>query len=145
VRQYGLSTHVHFLGHVDQERLTRLYNQAQVVVSPSLYEGFGLPAAEAMSCGAPVIATTAGAFPEIIDHNETGWLVPPGDSRSLATAIDLLMDDEALRARLGRAAREAIVERLNWRKAAQETEALYYEVLGRPAPVAAAELAGAAD
>jgi glycosyltransferase involved in cell wall biosynthesis len=145
VRQYGLSTHVHFLGHVDRDRLTRLYNQAQIVVSPSLYEGFGLPAAEAMACSTAVIATTAGAFPEVIDHNETGWLVPPGDSPSLAAAIDLLMDDPSLRERLGRAARESIVERFNWRRAARETEALYYDVLQRPAPSRAAELAGAAD
>jgi glycosyltransferase involved in cell wall biosynthesis len=98
-----------------------------------------------MACGTPVIATTAGAFPEVIDHNETGWLVSPGDARSLAKAIDLLMDDPALRERLGRAARESIVERFNWRRAAQETEALYYEVLGRPVPVLTGDLVGAAD
>jgi glycosyltransferase involved in cell wall biosynthesis len=130
VQEYGLSSRVHFVGHLPTEELARLYNEATLVVSPSLYEGFGLPAAEAMSCGTPVIATTGGAFPEVIDHAETGWLVPPGDAPALAGAIRMLMDDAALRDRLGRAGREAIVRRFNWRKAAEETLAVYEELLG---------------
>jgi len=84
-----------------------------------------------MSCGTPVIATTGGAFPEIIDHDETGWLVPPGDARAIAGAIRMMMDDPALRERLGLAGRAAILQRFNWRKAAEETLAVYEEVLGR--------------
>jgi glycosyltransferase involved in cell wall biosynthesis len=132
VQQYGLSSRVHFTNHLPTDELVRLYNKATVVVSPSLYEGFGLPAAEAMSCGSPVIATTGGAFPEIIDHDESGWLVPPGDAVALADAIRRLMDDPGLRARLGRGGREAILKRFNWRKAAEETVAVYEELLGRP-------------
>ena len=131
VQEYGLSSRVHYTGHLETEELVRLYNRATIVVSPSLYEGFGLPAAEAMSCGTPVVATTGGAFPEVIDHGETGWLVPPGDARALAGAIRLLMDDDALRERLSRAGRESILERFSWRKAAEETLAVYEEVLGR--------------
>jgi glycosyltransferase involved in cell wall biosynthesis len=135
VKKYGLSSRVRFTGRLDTDKLARLYNWAQIVVSPSLYEGFGLPAAEAMACGAPVIATTGGAFPEVIDHNETGWLVPPADAEALADAIRLLADEPALRERLGREGREAIVRRFNWRKAAEETLAVYEEVLGRqPVP-----------
>ena len=125
VQKYGLQSRVHFMGRVTTEELVTLYNQAMMVVSPSLYEGFGLPAAEAMSCGTPVIATTGGAFPEIIDHQETGWLVPPGNAEALADAIRMFADDEELRARLGRAGRESILERFNWRKAAEETLAVY--------------------
>jgi glycosyltransferase involved in cell wall biosynthesis len=137
VEQYGLSSRVHFTNHLPTEELVRLYNQASIVVSPSLYEGFGLPAAEAMSCGSPVIATTGGAFPEVIDHGETGWLVPPGDERALAEAIRMLTNDPALRERLGKNGRRAILERFSWRKAAEETLAVYEEMLGRrPAPVA---------
>jgi glycosyltransferase involved in cell wall biosynthesis len=140
VEQYGLTSRVHFMGHLSTEELARLYNRAALVVSPSLYEGFGLPAAEAMSSGRPVIATTGGAFPEVIDHGETGWLVPPGDAPALADAIRMLMDAPALRERLGRAGREAILERFNWRKAAEETLAVYEELLGarRAEPEAAA-------
>jgi glycosyltransferase involved in cell wall biosynthesis len=126
------------MGHVSTEQLVRLYNQATIAVSPSLFEGFGLPAAEAMSCGTPVIATTGGAFPEIVDHDETGWMVPPGDSRALADAIKLLMRDPHLRDRLGGAGRQAILERFNWRKAAEETVAVYEEMLGRKQPSAQA-------
>ena len=129
VGQYGLWSRVHFTGHLSTEELVRLYNQATLVVSPSLYEGFGLPAAEAMACETPVIATTGGAFPEVIDHGETGWLVPPGDSPALANAIRLLMDDAGLRERLGTAGRQSILQRFSWRKAAEETLAVYEEVL----------------
>lgn len=141
VREYGLSSRVEFTGHVSTEELVRLYNRAEVVVSPSLYEGFGLPAAEAMACEAPVIATTGGAFPEVIDHGETGWLVRPADAAALADAIRLLMDSPNLRARLATAGRQAILRRFSWRKAAQETLSVYEEALARrsahPEPVAA--------
>lgn len=141
VKEFGLQSRVHFMGRLPIDQLVRLYNQATIVVSPSLYEGFGLPAAEAMSCGKPVIATTGGAFPEIIDHDETGWLVPPGNSRALADAIRLLMEDAALRDRLGRAGREAILRRFSWRKAAEETLAVYEELLGRPSAATTAATA----
>ncbi len=108
VQEYGLWSRVHFTGHLSTDELVRLYNQATLVVSPSLYEGFGLPAAESMACGTAVIATTGGAFPEVIDHGETGWLVPPGDSHALADAIRLLMEDADLRHRLGAAGRASV-------------------------------------
>ena len=133
VQEYGLWSRVHFTGRVSTEQLVRLYNQATLVVSPSLYEGFGLPAAEAMACETPVIATTGGAFPEVIDHGETGWLVPPGDAGALAEGIRLLMDDGGLRERLGRAGRQSILQRFSWRKAAEQTLAVYEELVGRSA------------
>ncbi len=120
---------MHFTGRVSTEQLVKLYNQAMIVLSPSLYEGFGLPAAEAMSCGSPVIATTGGAFPAVIDRDRTGWLVEPGSARALADAICKLSDDEDLRERLGTAGRESILERFNWRKAAEETLVVYEELL----------------
>ena len=134
VQQYGLSSRVHFTGRLTNEELVRIYNQAEIVVSPSLYEGFGLPAAEAMACGTPVIATTGGAFPEVIDHGETGWLVPPADAKALADAIRMLMADKQLRDRLSEAGRKSILARFSWRKAAEETLAVYEKMLARPAP-----------
>ncbi|HWQ28763.1 MAG TPA: glycosyltransferase family 4 protein, partial [Dehalococcoidia bacterium] len=77
VSELGIEDRVTFTGRLSLENLVLAYNQAQLVVSPSLYEGFGLPAAEAMACGTPVIATTAGAFPEIVADGETGLLVRP--------------------------------------------------------------------
>jgi glycosyltransferase involved in cell wall biosynthesis len=141
VREYGLSSRVHFTGRLSTEQLVRLYNQATLVVSPSLYEGFGLPAAEAMACGTPVIATTGGAFPEVIDHDETGWLVPPGDSAALAGAIRLLMEDAGLRERLSSAGQQSILERFSWRKAAEETLAVYEELVVRSTAASGAAVA----
>ncbi|HXF50058.1 MAG TPA: glycosyltransferase family 4 protein [Dehalococcoidia bacterium] len=132
VRRLGLSSRVDFAGRVSTERLVELYNEAELVVSPSLYEGFGLPAAEAMACGKPIVATTGGAFPEIIEHGVTGWMVPPGDARALADAIRLMLDSPDLRERLGAAGRRAIVERFSWRTAAEQTLAVYDEARPRP-------------
>jgi glycosyltransferase involved in cell wall biosynthesis len=129
VREYGLHTRVTFTGRVPTEELVRLYNRAELAVSPSLYEGFGLPAAEAMACGVPVVATTAPAFLEVVDHGETGWLVPPADPAALADAIRRLMSDPDLRAELGREGRRRVRERFDWRRAAEEVVAVYEEVL----------------
>jgi glycosyltransferase involved in cell wall biosynthesis len=82
-----------------------------------------------MACAVPVVATTAGAFPEVIDHGVTGLLVPPGDPAALAEAIARLMDDAALRRRMGDAGRARIEERFTWRQTALKTAALYGEVL----------------
>jgi len=133
VKRWGLQSRVRFTGRVSTEELVRLYNSAQILVSPSVYEGFGLPAAEAQACGTAVVSTTAGALPEVIAHGETGWLVPPGDAVALADAIRRLMSDADLRARMGAAGRQRMVERFTWRETARKTVALYEEVLGRQA------------
>ena len=99
------------------------------MVSPSLYEGFGLPAAEAMACGTPVVATTAGAFPEVIAAGETGVLVPPGDATALADAIAAMLADPDRRIAMGGAGVERINDRFSWRVCAQRTVALYEDVL----------------
>ncbi len=150
VRRYGLGAKVTFTGRVSTEQLVRLYNRTQLLVSPSVYEGFGLPAAEAQACGTAVVSTTAGALPEVVEHGETGWLVPPADAHALAEAIRRLMADAEMRARMGAAGRERMVERFTWRETARKTVALYEEVLANraastreaatPAPVAPAAL-----
>jgi len=130
IRELGIERRVTFLGRLPVDQLVRLYNEAQILVSPSLYEGFGLPAAEAMACATPVIATTAGAFPEVIADGETGLLVPPGDARALADAIQELLSDPARRVAMGRAGVRRIEEKFSWRVCAERTLALYEEVLG---------------
>jgi len=129
LRRLGLEHRVTFLGRQSVDELVRLYNQAQLLVSPSLYEGFGLPAAEAMACGTPVIATTAGAFPETIVHNETGVLVPPADANALADAMSALLTDPARRAAMGAAGVRRIEEQFSWRVCAMRTAELYEDVL----------------
>jgi len=137
VWKHGLKRFVEYIPRLSTDELVRLYNSAQVVVSPSLYEGFGLPAAEAMACGAAVVATTAGAFPEFIDDGRTGILVPPGDPGALAAAIKSLLLDRERCARMGAAASEHIRSHFTWERTARETVAIYEDVVGGCAAPAA--------
>lgn len=129
VWQHGLMRNVEYIARVSTDELVALYNRAQVVVSPSLYEGFGLPAAEAMACGTPVVATTAGAFPEFIEDGRTGILVPPGDPAALAAAIRALLTDPERCERMGAAASEHIRTNFTWTRTAHRTLEVYDEVL----------------
>jgi glycosyltransferase involved in cell wall biosynthesis len=131
VRDLALGDRVTFTGRLPVEDLVRTHNEAAVFVSPSLYEGFGLPAAEAMACGTPVVATTAGAFPEVIADGETGILVPPADARALADAIAALLTDPARRAVMGAAGARRIEDHFSWRVCAVKTAELYEDVLAK--------------
>jgi glycosyltransferase involved in cell wall biosynthesis len=129
VWKHGLQRFVEYVPRLSTEDLVRLYNSAQVLVSPSLYEGFGLPAAEAMACGTAVIATTAGAFPEFIEDGRTGVLVPPGDAGALAAAIRSLLLDPGRCATMGAVASAHIRANFTWERTARLTQDLYREVL----------------
>ncbi len=129
VEEFGLGDRVTFTGRLPLEELVQMYNASEVVVSPSLYEGFGLPAAEAMACGVPVIATTAGAFPEVVEDGVTGRLVPPGDAQALAGAIEGLLADDSLRRRMGEAGRGRVEERFSWASVAARTAEVYAEAI----------------
>ena len=119
IDRLGLTDAVQFVSGVTTERIVELYAQSEVACVPSLYEGFSLPAVEAMACGVPVVATTGGAVPEVVGRdNETGLLVPPGDPSALATAILRALADPELRARLGAAGRERALTRFTWRQTA---------------------------
>jgi glycosyltransferase involved in cell wall biosynthesis len=110
---------VEFVSGVEQERIVELYAEAQVAVVPSLYEGFSLPAIEAMCCGVPLVATTGGALPEVVGtDNETALTVPPGDPGALATAIVRALDNSELRNRIGAAGRDRVLNRFTWRTTA---------------------------
>ncbi|TET73933.1 MAG: glycosyltransferase family 1 protein [Dehalococcoidia bacterium] len=129
VQGLGIGDRVTFTGHIGADELVRLYSSAEIAVTASLYEGFGLPAAEAMACGTPVIATRAGALPEIVGEYGTGILVPPADPPALAAAIKRLLADRPLRQRMGEAARKRIEESFSWEVAARKTLEVYEEVL----------------
>ncbi len=129
--ELGLEGRVTFLDSLSTEELVRQYNRAQLLVSPSLYEGFGLPAAEALACGTPVVATTAGALREIVDDGVSGRLVPPADVQALAEAIETLLEDPERCRAMGEAGARRVRERFSWRRTAEEIAALYEEVCGR--------------
>jgi glycosyltransferase involved in cell wall biosynthesis len=132
----GLNDIVTTISGVSDEELARLYGEAEVAIVPSLYEGFSLPAIEAMSCGVPVVATTGGALPEVVGvSGETGLLVEPNDPEALVVAIRQLLDDEQLRARLGANGRRRVMERFTWEVTARGTAACYDAILtGQPLP-----------
>ncbi len=129
VSRLGIADYVNFVGEVTTGELAEHYRSATVVVVPSTYEGFGLPAAEAMACGAPVVATTAGALPEVV--GDAGLLVPPGDVGALASAIAALLKDEEKRRSLGEAGHKRVAQNFNWQTAARRTLEVYAEALER--------------
>lgn len=129
VHEHGLEDRVTFTGRLSVDELVRRYSLSEIAVTSSVYEGFGLPCAEAMSCGTPVIATRAGALPEVVGNDGAGVLVPPEDPLALAVQIKRLLADKTLRCRMGEAARKRIEEAFSWEVAAQKTLEVYKEVL----------------
>ncbi len=126
----GLEDAVRFVSGVADSELVELLNSAEVAVVPSLYEGFSLPAIEAMACATPLVATTGGALPEVVgDSGDTALLVEPGDPSALASAIATLLDDAGLRQRIGAAGRERVLERFTWQAAARRTVDVYREAI----------------
>ncbi|MFN2606939.1 MAG: glycosyltransferase family 4 protein [Acidimicrobiales bacterium] len=122
ISRLGLEGAVRLVGAVDDRRMIELYAEAEVAVVPSLYEGFSLPAVEAMACGVPLVATTGGALPEVVGADgDTALLVPPGDPGALAAAVGRLLDDEALRDRIGAAGRARVLKRFTWQATARAT------------------------
>jgi len=145
VNEFGLNSRVEFTGRLPTQELVRHYNEAKLLVTSSLHEGFGLPLAEAMACGTPAIATDIGAYREIVGREEAGRLVPPADAPALASAIRMMWNDAALRERVAEAGRRRIIDTFNWGKAAVETLAVYDEVLRMPPKRRVAAPASAAD
>ena len=109
----GISRNVRLLGAVSDSERNELFSGALLQLMPSRFEGFGLAAAEAMAAGVPLIASTAGSLPEVVDAPRGGILVPPHDSRALADAARKLLDDPAMRSSLSLSARES-ARRFSW-------------------------------
>jgi glycosyltransferase involved in cell wall biosynthesis len=132
VARLGLGAAVRFVTGLSDVDLAALFREAEVAVVPSRFEGFSLPAVEAMACGTPLVATTAGALPEVVGPDGHAALhVPPADPESLAAAIGRLLDDPALRARLGANGRDRVLANHTWRRTAMATAAWYREAIER--------------
>jgi glycosyltransferase involved in cell wall biosynthesis len=137
IDKLGLRPHIEFVSGVSDERIVELYAEAELAVVPSLYEGFSLPAIEAMSTGICLVATDGGALPEVTGtDNETVLQCKAGDVESLMAALRRGLDDAELRARVGAAGRTRVVERWSWTHCAQLTVDQYREVLAMPQNVA---------
>lgn len=127
----GIADRVTFLGWVPNTDLPPYYRAAAVSVIPSLEEGFGIPAAEAMGCQTPVVASDAGGLPEVVEHGVTGLIVPRGDATALAAAIGSLLADPLKRRQMGRAGRERALRLFDWDRTAEQLERIYAEVTPR--------------
>nr|WP_235215551.1 glycosyltransferase family 4 protein [Phaeacidiphilus oryzae] len=126
IRRLGLEKQITFRSGISDDEFVDLVRSAEVACVPSLYEGFSLPAAEAMATGTPLVATTGGAIPEVAGPDgETCLAVPPGDAGALAAALGRLLDDPGLRARIGAAGRSRVLERFTWKRAAELTVERY--------------------
>jgi glycosyltransferase involved in cell wall biosynthesis len=126
----GLRDAVRFTGRVPEAELIGLLQRAAVVAIPSLYEGFSLPAIEAMACAAALVTTDAGALPEVVG-TRAGLRVRAGDVGELTAALQRVLDSPALGEQLGRAGRRRVIENYTWRATARRTADWYADVLER--------------
>ena len=137
IDRYNLHPHIEFVSGVSDERIVELYAEAELAVVPSLYEGFSLPAIEAMCTGTPLVATDGGALPEVTGADgETVFRCTAGDVSSLATSIRQALDQPEARAAIGTAGRQRVTERWSWRHCAELTVDQYREVLDMPDNIA---------
>jgi glycosyltransferase involved in cell wall biosynthesis len=133
IRSLGLEDCITHVSGVTDERIVELYAEAELAVVPSLYEGFSLPAIEAMATGTCLVATTGGALPEVTGvDNDTVLSCRAGDAEALAATIRRGLDSKELRDRIGAAGRARVVERWSWRHCAALTVDQYKEVLSMP-------------
>lgn len=125
---------LHLLGHIDRRELVEVFQAATAFLYPSLYEGFGLPPAEAMACGVPVVVSNVSSLPEVV--GDAGLQVPPHDAGALKEAIHSLLQDPVRARTLGQEGRERAA-RFTWERTATEMERVFGEVLdGESGPVA---------
>jgi len=136
VQRLGLSDGVRFLGWV--EELAPVLARWEVFVLPSLEEGFGIAALEAMAAGLPVVASAVGGIPELVEDGRTGWLVPPADPRALAERLRALLLDAGRRRALGEAGRARAFEQFSMARLVTEISRVYEALLAhrtaRPQP-----------
>ncbi len=128
VHQHRMEANVSFVGSMDQQRLALFYAAADVCAVPSLTESFGLVALEAMACGTPVVGTKVGGLQTLIEHGESGLLVPAGDYQALAEAMAQVLSDHRLRMHLAHGARDR-AEHYSWRVVGDKMETLYTRIL----------------
>ena len=127
VRELGIATRVRFVNGISTEEMVRYYAEATIAICPSVYEGFGLPAGEAMACGVPVVSSDGGALPEV--GGDAGILVPAKDVDAMVVAIDGLLRDPQRRRDLGERAKLRIQKHFSWQVCATQMTAYYRQVL----------------
>jgi glycosyltransferase involved in cell wall biosynthesis len=127
INSLGLDEAIDYRHGISTEEMVACYAKATVAVVPSLYEGFGLPAIEAMACGVPLVSTNGGALPEVV--GEAGQVVAAGDEQALASAIAGLLSSSEERERLAAAGRDRAINEYCWDRCAERMVAYYREVI----------------
>lgn len=127
LKKLKIDDKVQFVTGISTEKMVDYFAEATVAVVPSVYEGFGLPAGEAMACEVPVVSTTGGALPEVV--GDAGILVPVKDSKAIANAVAGLLEDPQKRKSLGKSGRERILQTFCWHVAADYLTDYYHKVI----------------
>jgi glycosyltransferase involved in cell wall biosynthesis len=136
IAELGISDIVHISSGLTDEELARLFASAEIACIPSLYEGFSLPAVEAMASGTPIVASRAGALPEVLGADgQCARLVPPGDVEQLTRVVGELLDSPEQLRRLGAAGRRRAVEVFGWESVAAQTVRVYQQAIARTSSV----------
>ena len=123
----GLANAVQFRHGLSTREIRELYARSAIAIIPSEYEGFGLPAGEAMACGVPVVSSDGGALPEVV--GDAGVVVPAKDPHALATSVGMLLDNPDLRNDFARRGRQRIDKHFSWEQAARQMTRLYAKVM----------------
>ncbi len=132
IAELGISDIVHSSSGLPDDELAGLLASAEIACIPSLYEGFSLPAVEAMASGTPIVASRAGALPEVLGaEGECARLVPPGDIGQLTAVLGELLDSPAQRRKLGAAGRQRALDVFSWESVAAQTVSVYEKAIER--------------
>jgi len=118
-------------GRVPHEAMPQLYNKCDILLFPTVREGFGLAAAEAMACGLPVVTSNCSSLPELIDQGKGGYLCPPGDVAAFAECINLLADSKGLRKEMGEYNRARVEQDFTLARMVSEYRTLFSEILDK--------------
>ena len=123
----GIKNKVKFVSDLTSNQIAELYAESTIAVSPSVYEGFGFPAGEAMSCGIPLVSTNGGSLPEVV--GDAGIIVNHSDPASLHQGIKQLLDNDEKRLVYGKMGRKRVLDKFTWKRAAQELVNVYKEAI----------------
>lgn len=122
-----------FLSNVPNPEMPNIYRAADISVLPSFMEATSITGLESMATGLPLVGTRVGGIPALIDDERTGLLVPPGEPQQIATAIDRLVEDKALRESMGQAGQQRAINEFSWQRIAERTAEVYQQQLRRAA------------
>ena len=123
----GIKGKVKFISDLTSREIAELYAESTIAVSPSVYEGFGFPAGEAMSCGIPLISTNGGSLPEVV--GDSGIIVPHSNPNELQKAIKELLLSHEKREEFSKKGRNRVLKKFTWKRAAKELVDIYKEAI----------------